>query len=622
MPYYLGRTAPKTANVPMEIASIVPGLDQVAGEPSRANIRLFRSTYSITMDQIRTRPTEVFAASFTGYPMVMGLHLPFFNTKDQLLPITLPDLVVSFKNGIPALHAATLQNIGYEEINIRGKAALLFQRPTMANLEAISRAGAFSFTNTAVNTVNLQQMRDLVKISKIVMEAVSLCHFKEHIQSIVGTGGLIVAGKDMKTVQIQADGKAFNVYTCTPLPHLLELDDYDDDGNHITTIKTNKPDVKAIPSLPAIRFLKLAEMEKKTTNNAGGIYIPYIRRLSTPDYSLVPDFIKDHYYRKLGWNRDEVTRNFNSLVGSWVSIAQTGWGHQVSHLVKCVLLAYEAEATIRPVSNGSIYTGSVLSGSFHISYHGKVTESLSGDALQSELDSVNDHNQALEAILAIAETNWNKDLNGEYAKPTNVKSMRQLHDFLETVAFSPDDRITIKDYASKLSFPERPAPNGTSSLKNIFQYLVNRTQHIPTDIYLDRNFLLSTDRIELVFAAFGTTAPTFTTPGGVKTALSSTIGKINSQSRRKHGFTLRSVPVTVAVADFKQIETTKYVYNFAENKGKGIRERVLTGKEKEDIWSLLGDMVGVTQTDNVQAPTSTSSNPPQTGDNTFNQDYF
>jgi len=619
MPYFLGKTAPRTQNVPMAIAAIVPGLEQVAGEPSRANIKLIKHNYSITMDQLTTHPSESFAASFTGYPIMIGASLPLFNEETELFPISFPDLVVSFRNGIPSNHANSLKEIGYTEITIRGKQALLFSSPTIKDLKDISKTGPYVHTNTAVDTVNLHQMRDLAKISRIAMEAASFYHFKENIFNHAGSAGIITAGKNKTQVKIQAGGKDFSIYSMEVVGHILEPADLVTQGNTVKSIKKTALTDICIPALARIRMMKLSEMEKKTS--AGGIFIPYVRRLSLPDYSLVPDFIKDFYYKKLGWTDDERSRNFNSLVGSWISIAQTSWGHQISHLFKCISLSKEGFCQLKPISNGLVYSGSILCGSFNISYHNKIETRLSQTALEEELDQINDHQQALDAILTLTEQNFPTSL-GTFIKPTTIKTMRELHDAIIQVPFSPDEKTMILDYASKLSFNERPQPNGTSSLKNVFSYLVDRITPIPTNLYLDRKYLLSSDRAELVFAAFGTTAPTFTTPGGVKTSVSSTIAKISTQNRRKHGFTLRSVPVSVAVADFRQIESTKYVYNFAENRGKGIRERNLTGKEKEDIWNLLGDMVGVTQTDNPQAPTSSSTSYVTTNDPSYDQNLF
>lgn len=187
-----------------------------------------------------------------------------------------------------------------------------------------------------------------------------------------------------------------------------------------------------------------------------GILFPYFSGLVLVDKSFTPTRFFSWFSRILGATLDDQTAAGRILADGWSSLATTGTGMAISHLVYGIHLAIEAHCRIRPVYFDGQYNGFVLSGKRFILFDktNRFATSTIED-LKKELCQLDAHNDALREIASILSATKTDDGNIYDVDPEEMVSPRHLHNLIRVRSLPPKDQSTVRCAADRLTFVQK-----------------------------------------------------------------------------------------------------------------------------------------------------------------------
>jgi hypothetical protein len=257
---------------------------------------------------------------------------------------------------------------------------------------------------------------------------------------------------------------------------------------------------------------------------------------------------------------------------AWAIILTTDSGNELSHLCRCIQIALRAQATVYPIFYNEVYEGSVICGAgFTISVGKECIQPLSYAELQSVVRKSSAHSLALKEIAKLA--------GGVENALDNCTTMRELATFCRGTAMDEITKATIVKEAYKLSFKNRYWSTAVTNIHKALVLITNPEQQISVDVPMHPKYLFSSERIELVLAAFGHQAPTFMIPNGAKC-------KLTAVDPPKHLY-VRTTTVDAAVLDMRYMKENGLITNNNQALSSKHRDAALKNADKVEVWKLL-----------------------------------
>jgi hypothetical protein len=211
------------------------------------------------------------------------------------------------------------------------------------------------------------------------------------------------------------------------------------------------------------------------------------------------------------------------------------------------------------------------------------------------------HSKSLAKLCGILRVN---DLN-------NIKTMRELAIFVNSTDTNETNRNEIIQAAMTLSFPNKYWSTSVINVKKALELINDPDATIPVDMPLHPTALFSSDRLELIMYAFGHQAFTFMIPNSTKIQLSA-----NEPPKNLH---IRTITTQTAVQDMKYVMENGFITNNPTNLSSRHRDTPVKGREKGEMWKLLGR---VCKSETVNVATKPSSPKGNSGGGSIEDDLW
>jgi len=316
-----------------------------------------------------------------------------------------------------------------------------------------------------------------------------------------------------------------------------------------------KPGV--IPPQDSAEFIYITSTSSLPNND--GLYAPYLSDLLNYDKKFVPDFIHTYLYGCLGSDEAECAEEMSTFRSRWGVVAETESGLKLTHLYMCLKLALDAQARCLPyISNSQGYSGCfILGGGFEIIVESARRQPQGRADLLSGFRLADMHDRGLQEIYQLSggDGYWNEE------RKNSVRTMAVLREHLLGAPIQTSSKDQIIQAAAKLDFSEEHLRVHYNDIVKALSIL-NSGGPIPNDFPIHFTRILDTDRVSVVWSAFGPFAPTFKVVGGRVVELKSMetsrvfkprIGeKAEKLDARRIG--VKTIPLDLAVADLKWVK--------------------------------------------------------------------
>lgn len=505
-----------------------------------------------------------------GYPTTEVPHL---------LPIPIPSLIYDYPKALPNNKVEKLREHSTQIDGMGKSKSYVMQDVTLEKVRALvdSDKTINAKTRHVIGTVNLDALKSVFVIQKI-LSAFLLTHVYpafRHSDDIApqdDTDLMTVVTKKRKisTSSYVACVSDINKYIEESSEDEMEEREESEDP------EPDRTDIQLTKAKPT-RITGPTWGSKETIPNASGLYVPYVKDLSVADTVTLPTLIANTFVRSLSSTQQGMFEQLEKLRSAWGLIATTEFGHEVSHLSKCIDIALQAQAAIYPVYHNNIYEGSVIFGAgFNISVRGKSIEPIAYADLQALVSESSAHSKAIREITQAVDQG--PDIFAE------CDSMRALSAIVKGLGLDEITRQTIIKAAHKLSFVQKYWSTSIPNIMQMVELLFDSEKEISVDIAMHPNYLFSSDRVEMVLSAFGHQAPTFMISGGQKCEL-----KVEQPPKNFH---VRTTTVENAVLDMKYLIENGYITNNVANLSSKHRDHSINSANKTEMWAALRKLHG------------------------------
>lgn len=365
------------------------------------------------------------------------------------------------------------------------------------------------------------------------------------------------------------------------------------------TRDADQPNILSITGTPqSTTQVWTSSLADPPSRYARGIFARYEKDYSSPDraiftqfFSTFPDFFMPNEFALLGsfWE-DEM--------------AETEVGGELAHMMLACMIAFKGDKGIVPMYGaGGLYHGCVLTGGGKIVTPAGDVVAKTIDEVNAEIGEIKTHETVLTSIKAIF------NVTADNREITSMRKLRELCGVREDMLPSTADMEGAKALLPYLNFAGSYLAINTSSFQQVLPLMANPATPIPSTLPMHPGYFFTTSRMESILSAFGSTCPTLQTATGTSEYRLTNIVPAAGQIRAPAAYspvapiilqTLR-VDVSAAAAYWTHIFTTgTAAMNTSTSAGQGARK--YTGTEKQDMWRLLNEWVGVGVTARGNAP--------------------
>jgi hypothetical protein len=320
-------------------------------------------------------------------------------------------------------------------------------------------------------------------------------------------------------------------------------------GNNIAPFQAYDPVISTAADIPA---------------NWSGLFYSYVPELAKEDPVTVMQVIETYFRGFLGQDGETVLTVFEELKSAWGNLRSTKWGHELTHLYKCIQIAFEAGTAIKViVTPDNLYAGCLLmGGGYVLSVAGHEFSPRDNGVLVAEFDLASPHQNALTTIKGLI--NYPDDLTRQNA----TLSVNALRNDAIRYGYDVNDRQEILDNCGKLCFPN--STNLSVNAFNIQRICQAIVQHasgpLPEGTLIHPTNLLERDNRKALWSGFGPFAPTFRVPNGKSMGLDEpfSVSRAIGGGRSKVSvakIACQLVPLDRAQADLELMISTKTILN-------------------------------------------------------------
>jgi hypothetical protein len=331
-----------------------------------------------------------------------------------------------------------------------------------------------------------------------------------------------------------------------------------------------------------------------------GLLVPFYAALAKDDKETVPDFFDRYLNKSLGESIEEVVDTLRDIRSAWGVACSTVFGQQVTHLVKVIDIALQAQARPIPIITDGQYLGCAISGAgFTIVKANREYRPWARAELMASWPKVGIHKISLAKIAMKVAAN-------QRPKVMACTSMWELHSLMIEAKVKETDRAEIITAAKGLLFEGHKSWQvNLSNLKKAFS-LVRSTDELKDSdrLPIHSSTVLSTGRIELVWSCFGGMAPSFKVPGGKNFKLSEDMmydlpGK-DPKKKEKGRIVRISVtdkPLEIAVKDLKTVIESQSIDNplvmSRVKRSESSHNKAFMGDDGATLLVYLRELVGL-----------------------------
>lgn len=340
-----------------------------------------------------------------------------------------------------------------------------------------------------------------------------------------------------------------------------------------------------------------------------GLFLVYESQLQHYEGDFIPSVIQEYFLGCIGSSRDEIHKAFTTLKGACGTIGRTEVGKVLNHMFLAIRTAIESQAMAYPVFEQERYLGSAILGyGYSININGTLVAPVSPQELHESLQSLPTHIGLLLKIHTMV--NW-RDVNLDDMDELNDAEKRikyvsdltamDLRMYLLKRALTEEKRLEIGRLCEGLSFPLGKKSIFLENLIRAITLITNTAEIIDQDWPIHPSKILSNDRDEVIWSAFGFLAPTLRPAGGI--AISPTATKIKFHDFREKAdketpfkrFFVRQVALSQAVIDLKEVKRTGEILAITTPRRSGkFSDREFTGGEFSSLMGAISRMIGAT----------------------------
>lgn len=312
----------------------------------------------------------------------------------------------------------------------------------------------------------------------------------------------------------------------------METDTEDDDREETKLVLKRR--FKVSLHTPAERQ-PLYHDEHDVPQNSGLLF-PFIKELAKFDRTVVLEVVKRYFYDGLGDTEEECREEFANLVSAWGNIQNTLFGLQMTHIMKVLDICMTMQCAMSYMATLKHYDGIYLRGAgYRLTILGKTYMAAPWDDLKPALKVMDRHAEALWNVLDGFSWASEEDKVAQWRKIKTMKELKVLCDTLP-IAGGTGIRDRMLRNAADLTFPdEREWAPTAANIAEALSFISDPLKDLARLPYIHYTKLFVTDRLELVWSAFGSTAPSFRVPQGKEMSLQKSFKITNPKLRQEKG---------------------------------------------------------------------------------------
>jgi len=534
------------------------------------------------------------------------------NRHIRALPIKLPDICIQVLNPGSSIHQWLIDH-NFEEQEIRGAQYYLLINPSTTILsELLSEDCPVKVKEdnyTPYRYANLSSLfvfTEMVNVLSYVLQALSAPLWAGEVDR----RDLLPSSKTSgKQAADKMDIEAPSASTTTTKETNDGLKAHD-----ITKIYPNPKALVAFPSKElmvdasvlqgCIGWETISEISKVYEKIGFGAVTRYVAELSEDDPYGVPHFFTKFLKRSLGDSATEILENVDRYRSAWGILKTTSSGHILSHIVKSMEIAIEANCGITALFDHEYYEGSLISGlGFIVSNRTETFTPLASKELAEQIDLMASHQKAWKAIKdKLVEGNIDED-----GIPIDIEDMSVLRNLCLASDLNEEDRQKIRENAKKLRFPIRKWSINMGNLRSMLNILIGGLNILDKSYPIGPEGLFSNDPLEIVMSCFNKgCCPSFRHPSGVPVNLRlSKAPSPPTDQKRKGGkgpqqvnnggwiFSVRRVDYSEAVSDFRVMIKEGEARSMSSSAARNLGYFVISGGNFEKTFALLRECLAV-----------------------------
>jgi hypothetical protein len=489
----------------------------------------------------------------------------------DVLPIPTPSLTVSWPFPIADEVRAGLRQVGFKDTVLRGKPGMIHNNPSKSVVIAAKDTKASEVSPAPENCMNIKSFRFLVVITRILAAFLHLHQYpafidEDHVEEFTKHTEFDLVGISFlfpydcsRTYQNAPKKKGKGKATGTEDVEMDEGDTEDKGRNfklHVN-LQTDFEDFNIVYS--------------DTAYPSGcGLFIAYNALLAKFDNKTVPSVIRQFFYGCLGSSEQEAHELFAEIQEAWGVLYKSDWGNIYSHLFFCVRLALTLQTRLCPFIVNGNYCGVFLMGAgFSLMINGITYTPASKEAVDNALKQAAPHSNALWRIfrrLGFPDDTSREDAFKACDRMFKLKSYVEVLNSGGTMA----QEAILKDAAFLNFDKDRSLDINAASIALVLDFITDANKDLHLLPYMHHSMLLTQDRMEIAWSAFGNMAPSFRVPGGKQMMLNQAFRVTSTAMKKKEGtqahrdvtkIAAAVVPLPLAIKHLKEVIQFKQVLN-------------------------------------------------------------
>lgn len=506
-----------------------------------------------------------------GGKVITDFSDPFYKFKvlpeERHLPIPFPSLVVSWNIPIAEEVKEGLRTKGWNDTVVRGKVAMIKQRPGPQDVRDALETRAISTTPAPENTVNIVAFRKCYIVRSMLTSFLAAHQYpafidKEH------EGEFNKNYQEILNEHEPAEGEDWSLMPNSKGSESSQVMGMDTDADDAMG---EKPILKRAFKVTLQHDFNTIPVynDEHSMPKGEGLLFPYVPELAKFDRTTVVDVIRRYFYAGLGDEEEQCQEEFEEIVAAWGNIQNSDFGNIMAHIFKIVDISLTLQCVPQVMMTVGQYDGIFMRGSgFRVTILGKSYEPASRGLIDSQLGLMDHHANTFWKILGFIPLEQEE-------KETffrTVKSIKGLKEIIDSRGVGGAENIAkVKEAAKGLRFPEDKEWDPTAyNICMALSFISEPTKAISLLPYIHYTELFTSDRLSLVWSAFGAIAPSFRVPGGKEMMLTKSFRVTNPQIKKEKGpqghrdvtkIGAILVPLEVAIAHMKTTFEEKTVLN-------------------------------------------------------------
>jgi len=313
--------------------------------------------------------------------------------------------------------------------------------------------------------------------------------------------------------------------------------------------------------------------------NTDGIVFPYVEELAIWDKEAVCNTIGLYFVRCLGHTTDGCLKMYSEICQHWKrSIHRSSTGNALSHIFKIIDIAIPAQARVFPIIVNGQYSGCYLSGAgYSVALRSELFRPTTYENNKEDFDCFDSTDALLMKILGVLTADKTKEVTKKIRKMAE-ESMRGLDAYLKGWVLTIEKLEKIRTLAARIRYPQEFLRINMENIQLALSWLKDGVNP-PMDIPMHAYALGRTSRIELVFSAFGPTAPSPNIPGSQKIQVTP---KVPANFNKLLAF--RTTSLETAISDWKEFGDKGFVYNGPDRLSGRYQYVQVRGEADKDAW--------------------------------------